>query len=158
MRKVITLMAGFILFFISSSAFANTWDIVTTWALEEASYTYYYGQWCSHCANVDEYMKWVDWYNRVNITKNEIYFDDDNRAAYLEAWKRLWISEADLGIPFLIINNWWEEDFLIWDETIINHFESFLWEAPENPNKWIILIILWVLVILIPLVLIKFSK
>jgi len=140
------------LFFTISATYANTWD------LDNITYTYYYGQWCGYCANVDEYMTAVDWYEKLNIEKFEIYFDDGNREKYLASGKRLWISEADLWIPFLIINNNLEESFLIWDVPIIDHFKLYLWEAPENPNKKIILIIMWILVVLIPVFLIKWSK
>ncbi len=152
MKKIFSLIIGFILFFVFSASYASTWEV------EKNSYTYYYGQWCSHCASIDKYMEWISWMEKIDISKNEIYFDDDNRKEYLAAWERLWISESDLWIPFLVINNNWEENYIIWDQPILKYFKWFLWEAPENPNKTIILIIIWLLVVLIPVFLIKSSK
>lgn len=137
----------------------NSWsEVIDTKSIWEATYIYYYWDWCAHCANVEEYMQWVDGYDKVNITKKEIYFDDTNRAEYLATWKRLWISEADLWIPFLVINNAGKETSMIWDEKIINYFKPFLWEAQESSKKTIILVILWISAVLIPVVLIKLSN
>ncbi|MFK7780172.1 MAG: hypothetical protein QM490_03405 [Candidatus Gracilibacteria bacterium] len=158
MKKNISLLIGFILLFIPSLVSANTGNIVSTGVIEEISYLYYYGQGCSHCANVDEYMNAVDGYEKLNIEKYEIYFDDDNREKYLAAGKRLGLSEKELGIPFLIIIEDGKEAFLTGDVSIINYFKGYLGEAPENPNKKIILIIMGIFVVLIPVFLIKSSK
>lgn len=183
MRKVVILVISLILVFITNSTFwetgglVSTWVLVDTWSVMEtqiptnswsevidnnsiweATYIYYYWDWCSHCANVEEYMQWVDGYDKVNITKKEIYFDDANRAEYLATWKRLWISEADLWIPFLVINNAGKETSMIWDEKIINYFKPFLWEAQESSKKTVILVILWILAVLLPVILIKLSN
>lgn len=169
MKKIITTLIGFILVLTFNSTIASsTWLIDATWStntwsidtssIENSTYVYYYGQWCSYCANVDEYMEWVDGYEKLNITKKEIYFNDDNRAEYLAAWERFGIAESDLWIPFLVINNSWEESFLIWDVPIIDHYKPFLWEPVESSSKFIILAILWALVIIIPLALIKFPN
>jgi hypothetical protein len=149
MRKGVILFISLILVFITNSV---------SWKTEELIYTYYYWKWCSHCANMEEYMEWVDGYDKVNIAKKEIYFNDMNRAEYLATWKRLWISEAELWIPFLVINDWWKDSFLIWDEKIINHFKSYLWEAKESSKKTIILVIIWILTVLLPVILIKLSN
>jgi glutaredoxin len=157
MRKVVILVISLILIFSTNNVFGETWNIVSEW-IWESIYIYYYWEWCSHCAKVEEYMEWVDAFNKVNITKKEIYSDDANRTEYLAAWERLWISEADLWIPFLIINNWVKETSLIWDEKIINHFKSFLWEAQESSKKTVILVILWILAVFVPVILIKLSN
>lgn len=133
-------------------------ELTNTKVEEEISYIYYYWQWCSHCAKVDKYLKWVDWYNKVNLIKKEVYFDDDNRTAMLSDWKRLWLDESTIWVPFLIVNNGWVETPMIWDKTIIDHFLPTLWEVPKNNNKAIVLAILWVLAVLIPVFLIKLSN
>lgn len=131
-----------------------------SFAQAEDTYTYYYGQWCSHCAKVDKYLNAVDWYEKLWIDKKEIYFDADNRAAMQEDAKRLWLGEdwEWVWVPFFIVNNDWVETPIIWDATIIEYFTPILGEAPKS-NAWIvILIILALLAIAIPTFLIKWSN
>ncbi len=157
MRKIFSLIITLVLLLITKPIYANSWETLIA-DTQTTSYIYYFGQWCSHCANVDKYMRAVDWYEKLNVEKLEIYFDDDNREKYLAAGERLWIPEKELWIPFLVINENGEETHLSWDVPVIDYFKWFLWEAPENPNKKIILIIMWVLVVLIPVFIIKSSK
>lgn len=143
-----------------------TWSLtetlVSTWSidnnLEETSYTYYYGQWCSHCANLDKYINWVWWYEKLNIVKKEVYFDDKNRQEMVDEWKRLWLSESEIWVPFFIINESWTETSIVWDGPIIEKLKPILWDIPENKNKTIILAILSILAIIIPIFLIKLSN
>lgn len=149
---------------ITPTTTANTWTIVESQAVSEVTnndennkiiYTYYYWEWCSHCAKIDKYMKWVNWYEKMNIEKKEIYFNEENRAEYLDAWKRLWFSEEDLWVPFLVISDNWEETSLSWDKPIIEYFTQFLWEAPKEFNKWFILLFLWLFILVAPFVLLN---
>lgn len=150
----------------SSTWIISTWSItetiISTWStnetLDETSYIYYYGQWCSHCANLDKYMNSVWWYDKLNIVKKEIYFDDKNRQEMIDNWKRLWLDEASIWVPFFIVNNAWKETTMIGDGIIIDYFKTILWEAPENKNKTIVFAILSILAIIIPVFLIKLSN
>ncbi len=138
---------------IKNSELTNIWS----WILEN-SYTYYYGQGCSYCANLDKYFKWVWAYDKLNIVKKEVYFDDKNRQEMMDEWKRLWLSESDIWVPFFIVNESWVETPIIGDGPIIEKLKPILWEVPENKNKTIIFTILIVLAIIIPVFLIKLSN
>ncbi len=146
-----------------------TWFSTNTWSnssnelsvessIEDTSYIYYYWQGCWYCANVDKYMSSVDWYEKVNIDKREIYYNDQNREQMLADAKRLWLDPSSVWVPFLIINSWENSETLIWDKPVISHFENILWPAPENNNAAIILAILAVLAVLLPVFLIKLSN
>ncbi len=172
MKKIKNLLLIFVLSvsFFSYSFAVNSWTWITnTWTtnseentipeeISDYSYTYYYGQGCAYCANVDRYMNSVDWFERVDIQKIEVYGSDENRQAMLADWERLWLPVNQIGVPFLIVDDGETETPIIWDQPFIDYFKPFLWEAPENENLWIILAILWVLAILLPVFLIKLSS
>lgn len=167
MKKIVFLIISVFILSIFNIVQSNSIELVNnTWTLsiwsisekQEISYTYYYGEWCSHCYKVDKYLVSVDWYNKLGIIKKEVYFNDESRKDMLNDGKRLWLDEKDIWVPFLIVNNNWEEKFFKWDKTIIEYFIPILGEAPKNNNKTIILAILWVLAILLPVFLIKLTK
>ncbi|MDD3145071.1 MAG: hypothetical protein PHV23_03075 [Candidatus Gracilibacteria bacterium] len=126
--------------------------------LEETSYIYYYGQGCPHCANLDKYISGVDGYEKLNIVKKEVYFDDKNRQDMLDDGKRLGLEESAIGLPFFIINKAGVESPMVGDGPIIDYLKPILGEVPENKNKTIILAILSILAIIIPIFLIKLSN
>ena len=139
----------------------STWEVKTlnsTIPSEEISYNYFYGQWCSHCAKVDKYLTWVDWYEKLGIIKKEIYFDDDNRQEMTDVAESMWLDSWTIGVPFLVIINDWIKSSLSWDQPIIDYFTLILWDVPPNNNKNIVLAILAVLAVLIPVFLIKLSN
>ena len=149
MKKIISFLILILVFFANIS-FADA----------ETSYLYYYWDWCPHCAKVDEYMKWVDeymkWvdgYNRIDIEKKEVYFNKDNAKAMSDDGKRLWYE--NVWVPFLIVNEDWKESVLNWDKPIIDYFIPILGEPKPNNNKYIIIAILWLIVILVPIFIIK---
>ena len=141
----------------------NFWTSFSETPNEEVSnkYIYYYGQWCTHCASLDSYLEKTNWYDKLWIEKKEVYFDNDNRNEMLEAWKRLWISDSSIWVPFfVVVEPNWKEIPLIWDWEIISYIKPYLWEIPssEGNKKTIVLIILWALAILIPIWIITLSN
>lgn len=114
-------------------------------------YIYFYGQGCPHCAKVDEYMTSVDWYNKLNIKKNEVYNNKNNSVEMMKYARQLGLNESEVWVPFLVIKDWEKYTHLIWDKPIIDHFKTYLWEPQKNDNKkyiaiWVILAIVWVIV------------
>lgn len=154
--------------FSTSTWLTSTWEFVEINSTSEitntgsenskTSYIYYYWQWCSHCANLDKYLKSVGWYEKLDIVKKEVYFDDKNRQSMMDDWKRLWLTESEIGVPFMVENKDWVETPIIWDGPIIEILKPSLWEVPENKNKTIIFTILIVFAIIIPVFLIKLSN
>lgn len=187
MKKVTMIIMSVFLLIVVNSVFAESWSINSAWKTEnllyktsvveastgeltnekpwvkidkslETTYIYYYGQWCSHCAKVDRYMGKVDWYTQLNVEKKEIYFEQENSAEMLEAWKRLWLSDKEIWVPLLLVNKNWKEQAFIWDKEIIDFYTPILWEVSESNNKTVILIIFTLLAILIPTFIIKMTN
>lgn len=145
MKKLLWMLVALAVLFISSFASANA----------ETTYTYYWGNGCGYCANVNAYLKWVEDESLIKMEKKEIYFNKNNAKDMSEEATRLWIDPTKLGVPFLIINEDWKETYLTWDKPIIEHFKPILWEAKESNNKTVILIILGLLAVIIPFFIIK---
>lgn len=172
MKKFFKLLSSLLLFFITFTSLnaLDSWSWVTnTWSLsssgsnsdsiiENTTYTYYYWQWCWYCANVDEYMNSVDGYEKLDIEKKEIYYNDKNREDMLADAQKLWLDPNSIWVPFLIIKSEDNRETLTWDKPVISYFENILWPAPENNNAAIILAILWVLAVILPVFLIKLSN
>lgn len=182
MKKLKTLISIFIIWILSFGiSFADLeitdisiTDTTSTWVLEnneiqtitttssqvmdKTSYIYYYWQGCSYCAQLDKYLNSVDWYSKLDIIKKEVYFSDENRQNMLDDWKRLWISESDIWVPFFIKTEDWVETPMIWIDLIMNELNPILWDVPENNKKPIVFTILVILAIIIPVFLIKLSN
>lgn len=148
MKRILVLIISFFMLFGFGFSFANA----------DTSYIFYWGQWCPHCANVESYFKAVDVENKITIDKREVYNNSENAAKFTSDVERLWLDSSKVWVPFLIVNKDWVETTFSWDTPIINYFIPTLWEAPENNNKTIVLIILWLSAILIPVFIIKKSK
>lgn len=136
--------------------------ILCVWVWYTQEYLYFYGNWCSHCANVDAYMTSVDGYNKINITKKEVFWDKNNAKEMDEYGTKLWIDPMKLWVPFLVIMSWDNTDYLIWDEPIINYFKPILWEWSTSwwsDNKRIVVIsILLLIAVVIVLWVLKWWK
>ncbi|MDD2907793.1 MAG: hypothetical protein PHH98_04075 [Candidatus Gracilibacteria bacterium] len=124
----------------------------------ESSYIFYYGQGCTHCAKVEKYLEGVSGYEKLNIVKKEVYFDDKNRQEMLDDGKRLGLEESSIGVPFFVVNDDGKETPIIGDVVIIDYLKTILGEVPENNNKTIVFTILIILAIIIPIFLIKLSN
>ncbi|NVP17887.1 hypothetical protein HUU51_04175 [Candidatus Gracilibacteria bacterium] len=136
----------------------NELTITSSGSIGDTSYIYYYGQGCSHCANLDKYLTKVGGYDKLNIIKKEVYFNDENRAEMMSEGKRLGLSDSDIGVPFFIVNESGTETSIIGDGPIIEKLKPILGDIPENNNKPIVFTILIILAIIIPIFLIKLSN
>jgi len=114
-----------------------------TYNFSSASYIYFYWQWCSHCAKVSSFFTKNDLEEKYKIQKKEIYYNNENRESFLDYGNKLWITESDLWVPFMVSLD--DNKYFIWDKDIINHFEWII--EPKNieniennisieKNKW----------------------
>ena len=161
MKKIVMLIIS--VFFFTSISNAEIAPEDTSW--DWNSYIYYYWQGCTHCAKLDNFLDKTDAYNRLNIEKKEVYFDNTNRSEMLQACTRMWINESDSWVPFVLVTTGsWEELALFWDTDIINYVSPYLWWEVEdinndsNSNKTIILVVIWLLAIIIPVVIINITN
>jgi len=126
--------------------------------IRDSSYIYYYWDGCSHCANVDYYLKKTDGYNKLDIIKKEVWSNKENSAEMAEVMERLWLDISKVGVPFMLVKNWDDETYLNWDTPIINYFKPYLWEIPESGNKEIVLGILAVICIVVAVFLVMMNN
>jgi hypothetical protein len=149
------------------SMWVNSTDISTSidiTNIRESSYIYYYGQWCAHCADVDEYLKKTGGYWNLDIIKKEVWSDKANALEMSQAIERLWLNASEVWVPFIVVKTWETESYLVWSDTIINYFKPYLWEASETSTwetsnkKIIVLVIFWILAVVVSTILIKLSN
>jgi glutaredoxin len=161
----------------------NTSDPTNVLNIKESSYIYYYGQWCDHCANVDEYLAENDLYNKLNITKKEVWSNAKNAEEMEKDLKRLGLDVAKSGVPFIVwtigekqfplpIGDRWiieyftyTKEILDWNLDNISYFDNYLtWEnsnlttTTTETNRTAFIIILLILAIIIPTLLIKLTN
>lgn len=98
------------------------------WVGLAQDYILFYGNWCTHCAKVEKFLKEHDVYDKFYIQEKEIYFNGTNRNEFLAYGEKLGISPEDMGIPLLIVNNENTCTNLIWDKKIIDYFTEKLTE------------------------------
>lgn len=79
---------------------------------------FYYGTGCSHCAKVESYFDRINAYAKYHIENREVYFDNNNAAAFAAAMDALGVPASERGVPTVIIG----DKVLTGDEPIINGF------------------------------------
>ena len=131
----------------TSSTWTHETDTIKTasWSadqtpIENAVYTYYYGQTCPYCQEVAKYFESVWWTEKINMDKREVWNNRDNAQKMAEDLKKLWLeNDTNIWVPFLVINQWWKLSYLSGSSQIISHFEPILWKydskkITENEN------------------------
>jgi len=110
----------FLSLFFFSNVFAQTWE-----------YLYYYGKTCSSCIQLDEFFKKNNIYNKYDITKKEVFYNDVNRQELLKKGKSLWYNLKDIKVPFFIdVNHNIAYNNL---NDIVNHF--YKWTNTKQFDK-----------------------
>lgn len=188
MKKILVILLLSLNFFSLVSAETNTWETSTgtasTWTVLEVSsttsdgknvlkeekveqtmITYYYWDTCPYCQRLNAYLEKVDWYSKLNIDKREVYNNKDNSLRMTEDLKRLGLQNAKTWVPFLIVNENWQEKTLNWLDEAMAYFEPKLGkvvetkvEGKDNKNVMIFMIVVAILAVLIPFVFIKKNK
>lgn len=98
-----------------------------------SDYTYYYGASCSHCYELDQYLEKNAFYEKYDIEKKEVYYDEINNKELLNEWARLGVPLENIAIPFLIYDN--KEKYLKWTSDIINYFNVLDWWKDISEEK-----------------------
>ena len=75
---------------------------VTTPSTSPNSYLYFYGQGCPHCENVEKFMETWDKKDSVNITKMEVWYNNENAKIIASEAEKCGISKDDLAVPLLV--------------------------------------------------------
>lgn len=134
---------------------------------ERFSYTYYYGESCIYCIQLDEFLKKHDGYNKLDIVKKEIWKNKENAAEMTKEVKRLWLDITKIWTPFIVVKGK-QTEFTLNDMTQAkDHFANVL--GVENTDKvteltqkkdysFIILAVLWIIVVAASAFFIKLSN
>ena len=80
----------------------------------------FYGSTCPHCQIVEQYLDDHKIYDKMTIDKKEVYQDKDNANLMMEAVRRCSLSQNNVGVPFL----WVENKCLVGDEEVTNYFKT----------------------------------
>lgn len=110
MRKII--LGFFVVFF---------WLMTFSTAQE---YIFFYGNGCTHCAKVEKFFEENNVIEQYDVVMSEIYFNRDNLKEFSDYIEKLEIDPAKAWVPFLVINNENECDYVAGDKKIISLFQE----------------------------------
>ena len=102
------------------------------WASFAQEYIFFYWNWCTHCAKVEQFFKYENIEKKYDLEMKEIYFNRDNLKEFQDYIEKLWIDSSKAGVPFLVIENENECDYVAWDKKIISFFQEKLDAESEN--------------------------
>jgi cytochrome c biogenesis protein CcdA len=88
--------------------------------------SYFYGNGCPHCANVDASGILEKVSENVTLNKYEIYNNVSNRDLFTKITEDYNISTNQRGVPFALINCSGNLSYLVGDGPIINNLESLI--------------------------------
>ncbi|MCX6825368.1 MAG: hypothetical protein NTY80_04080 [candidate division SR1 bacterium] len=89
-------------------------------------YILFYGNGCTHCAKVEQYIKENKIAKKFDLTQKEVFFNKKNLNelnGYLEKHK---LTYDTIGVPFLIINSGADCNYVNGDTNIIEYFSGKL--------------------------------
>lgn len=89
-------------------------------------YILFYGNWCPHCAQVEQYIKDNAVDKKFDIEMKEIYFNRSNLADLQVYLNKLGLGTHQIGVPFLVINNENECSYVNGSQSIIDFFQAKL--------------------------------
>ena len=90
-------------------------------AADIASIDYYYGNTCSHCAEIKPFLEAVEKNNpQLRFNRIEVFANRDNATAMLRAFEQAGVPRDDQGVPAIFINH----KFLIGSDVITAELEK----------------------------------
>lgn len=85
------------------------------------SYLYFWGNGCSHCANVEKFLESWAGKDKIKIDKKEVWYNTTNAKEMTQRGVTCGYSQQDLAVPFLVTP---EGKCFMGDESIINFFKE----------------------------------
>jgi len=79
----------------------------------------FYGQGCSHCKNVDDYIKNNNIEQKVSFTRIEVWYNKSNAALLGQVAEKCSLTSNSVGVPFLYDG----KNCLIGEVDVINFFK-----------------------------------
>jgi len=102
------------------------------WFSFAQEYIFFYGNGCSHCAKVEKFFDENNIEQKYDLEMKEIYFNRDNLKDFQQYIDKLEIDSSKAWVPFLVIENENECDYVAWDKKIISFFQEKLDAENEN--------------------------
>ncbi len=120
---VITLLATIIIIIGGVLLFSNSSKDASepTPNIPSDSYVYFYGQGCTHCKNVEEFMNSWEKKDSINLTKLEVWYNKNNANIFASEAEKCGVSKNDLAVPFLVTP---DGKCMMGDTPIIDHFKN----------------------------------
>ena len=107
-----------------------TMAMMAFWSAQE--YIFFYGNGCTHCAKVEEFFEDTNADEKYEVEYREIYFNRDHLKEFSSYIEKLGIDPNKAWVPFLVINNENECDYVAWDKKIISLFQEKLEQDAEQ--------------------------
>lgn len=101
--------------------------ILTAIASAHTTVHYFYGIGCPHCAGVEESGILESLHEKdenISVIKHEIYYNETDRAAFLEFAEKLSLSSYERGVPMAVIECNGNLSYLLGDSPIIENLEQ----------------------------------
>lgn len=104
-------------------------------------YILFYGNWCTHCAKVEKFLKDNKVSDKFDLKSKEVYFNKTNLKEFQSYLKKLELDSTQIWIPFLVINNQDECNYINWDNKIIDFFQNKIskidsWTCEDTVLTW----------------------
>ncbi len=95
-------------------------------------YIFFYGNGCPHCASVENFFQENNVVEKYDVDVREMYFNRDNLDTFYYYIDKLGIDNSRAWVPFLVIDNDSNCNYLMWDVKIIDFFESLIETESEQ--------------------------
>ncbi len=104
------------------------WIIVSLMGIMSVSfaqeYILFYGNWCPHCAKVEQYIKDTNLTKKFDLTQKEVFFNKKNLNEFNGYLEKHTLTYDKIGVPFLIINSGTDCNYINGDTNIIQYFSG----------------------------------
>lgn len=87
-------------------------------------YILFYGNGCSHCAQVEQYLKDNAIQEKFDLKLKEVYFNRNNLTEFQWYLTKLQLDTTQIGVPFLVINNEHECKYINGSVPIVDFFQK----------------------------------
>lgn len=106
---ILVAIAGFLIYYYNGSANLGPDGIIL-----------FYGEGCSHCKLVDDFITQNKIEEKVKFTRLEVFKNTDNQKILLQKVQACKLNVTDVGVPFL----WDGKNCLVGDQDIVKFFKD----------------------------------
>ena len=102
---IIVIFAGFLFWGFQTGFFANIFSGPAQATPLPAGIVLFYGQGCSHCKAVEDFISANNIEAKVKITRMEVWYNKNNQATLAQVAQKCGITSSTVGVPFLYDGN-----------------------------------------------------